>query len=142
MREQHWRNVLEFEFRSTHWYQRHAFVLIVARDSLRARVERQDAIHEKSVAMMSVLEFHRKKPRLVRLALHGMRMRVPIVEVTDDGDGLGLRRIADEIDGAQIHGFRTVGTHSHSFFSATDDIRGKRDTKFFRRSFIAASCAV
>src|SRR5881394_2587536 len=82
--------------------QRHALVLVVPSDALRTRVEREDAIHEEGVAVMPVLEIHVDQPRAIRHLLHGMRMRIPLVEIPHQSHRLGLGRVADEIHGAQV----------------------------------------
>jgi hypothetical protein len=48
-----------------------------------------------------VLEFDGEQPRPVGLPVHAIRRRVPMVEIPNQTDGLGLRRIADKIHGAQ-----------------------------------------
>lgn len=68
--------------------------------------------------MMTVLELDRKKPRLIRLLLHQVRMRVPTIEIAHEGNRLGLRRIANEVHGAQVV-FPAVTVHSHKTISST-----------------------
>jgi hypothetical protein len=58
------------------------------------------AIDQESVSVVSVVEVHREEPPAVRHLLHRMRGRVPLIEVGDETDGLGLWCVADEVDGA------------------------------------------
>src|ERR1043166_1053034 len=88
--------------RSAHRDKRNPRAVIVTRDSLRAWIQRQSAIDEECVTMMAMLEFHRQKPRAIGHLLHGMRCRIPAVEISDEADRLRLGRIADEIRRPQV----------------------------------------
>ena len=86
---------------STYWHEGHALAFVVPSNSLRARIERQDAVHQKSVAMMTVFEFNAEQPGAIGHLFHGMGVRVPLVEIANEADGFGMGRIADEIDRSQ-----------------------------------------
>lgn len=55
---------------------------------MRARVEHWLAIHQQKIVVMPVAYGDVEPPGAVEVFLHGMRGRIPIVEVTDDEDGL------------------------------------------------------
>jgi len=96
---------------STDRHEGHALAFVVACDSLSARIESEDAIHQKSVAMMAVLEFDAEEPGAIGHLFHGMSVRIPLVEITNEADGFGLGRIADEIDCPQRFSVMVERTH-------------------------------
>src|ERR1051326_2547298 len=83
---------------STHGDERNALTLIIASNSLRARVESQNSIDQESIAVMTMLEFNSQQPGAIGHLFHRIGLRVPLVEIADETDGLGLWRVADEID--------------------------------------------
>ena len=55
--------------------------LVVAGNSLRARVEHRFAINQEAVMVMPMIQLDLEQPGAVRLALHGMGCQVPIIEI-------------------------------------------------------------
>jgi hypothetical protein len=93
------------------WHQRHSLPLVIARNSLRARIESEDAVHQKSVAMMTVLEVYGEKPRAIGHLFHRMSFSVPLVEIANQADGFGVGCIANEIDSPQGLSVMVERTH-------------------------------
>ena len=91
--------------------ERNPLPFVIPRDSLRARIESEHAVHQKSVAMMSVLEFYAEQPRAIRHLFHGMRLGIPLIEIANQTDGFGVGRIADEIDSPQGLSVMVERTH-------------------------------
>jgi hypothetical protein len=102
---------VQIHFNSTHRYERNALAFVVASNSLRARVESEDAVDQKSVAMMTVLEFDAKQPGAIGHLFHGMGVGVPLIEIANEADGFGVGCIADEIDCPQGLSVMVERTH-------------------------------
>src|ERR1017187_919109 len=88
-------------FSSAHRHEANAFAFVVAGDALGVGIESQDAVHQEGIAMVAMLQFNHEQPGTVRHLFHRMSGRVPLVEITDQGDGFGFWGVADEIDGPQ-----------------------------------------
>src|ERR1041384_6168102 len=72
------------------------FVVMIPGDPLGSWVEHPSAVHHEDVMVMAVAKWHLDPPRSVRLPDHPVRLRVPIIEVTHDGNMVCAIRVADE----------------------------------------------
>jgi hypothetical protein len=84
-------------FASTHRQQRNLLVLFIASHTLRPRIECRFAVDQELIMMMPVIERDLQMPSSIRLPLHRMSGRVPIVEAANHVNRLGLRREAQKI---------------------------------------------
>src|ERR1051325_1587169 len=100
-------------FRSISAYRnkRNPLPLVIASNSLRARIESEDPIHQKRVAMMTVLEFNAEQPGAIGHLFHRMCLGIPLVKIANEAHRVGLWRVADEIDRAQ--GFSVMVSKTH-----------------------------
>jgi len=73
-------------------------VVFVAGDARCARVKEWFAVHQKSIQVMAVSELHLEEPTTVNPSLHRMRSGVPVVEISDQGNGCCSRGDAIEVD--------------------------------------------
>ncbi len=71
---------------------------MIAGGALGARVKDGFAIDQEAVMMLPMIERQRKQPGTVRLAFHRVSGRVPIVEIADQMDAVGLGGNADKTD--------------------------------------------
>ena len=71
---------------------------MIARDSLRARIEYGLSIYQKAVMMMTVTQLDLDEPGAIRLALHGVSRRIPIIEIAGEMDLSCSGSYADEVD--------------------------------------------
>jgi hypothetical protein len=92
-------------------YERNPLSFIVASDSLRSRIESENTVHQKSVAMMTVFEFNAEQPGTIGHLFHGVSVGVPLVEIANEAYGFGVGCIADEIDCPQ--GFSVMVERTH-----------------------------
>ena len=79
-----------FKSISTHGHKRDALAFVVASDSLRARIESEDAIHQKCITMMAMFEFNAEQPGTIGHLFHRMGIWIPLVEIADEADGFSL----------------------------------------------------
>ena len=87
---------------STHRKHRHFLVFFVARDALRAWIQFRLAVHGEEIVVMAVVQRHLQHPIAIRLAFHGMRIGMPVIEVADNRDVFGLRGQAMNVTGLSI----------------------------------------
>ncbi len=74
--------------------------------------------------MVTVFQFHRKQPGTVGHMFHRMGCRIPMVKVTYHTDSLGMRGVADEVDGPQrflVNGFHKP-THQRAVIETIDNL--------------------
>ncbi len=83
----------------THRNERDLFVFLVAGDALGFGIQHGLSINEELIMMMTMMKLDLKEPRAIGLPLHRVSRRVPIVEITNQGNFLGGGREADEVDG-------------------------------------------
>ena len=79
----------------THGDQGNPLVLLIARHALGARIVEGLAIHQKLIAMMAVVQRDSQSPPPVRHPVHGIDIRLPVVEIAHDAHLRGI--------GSQIH---------------------------------------
>jgi hypothetical protein len=82
-----------------HRDERNLFVLLIARDALRARVEHCLAIDQKLIVMMALWQDHLRSPAAVDLPLHRSGVRMPVVKIADERNLLGGVDRAKKVDG-------------------------------------------
>ncbi len=82
---------------STYCDQRNSLVAVVASDSTRFRVKRWSAIHQKQIAVMTVMQFQTDHPATIRRAAHGSRCGIPSIEITCQGHARSPRGIAEKV---------------------------------------------
>jgi hypothetical protein len=73
-------------------------VALIANGSLGSRIEARFSIYGEKVMVMPATQLHLHHPGAIGLPFHGMRPRLPIVEISNDGDMFGFGRCADKID--------------------------------------------
>jgi hypothetical protein len=100
-------------FRSilAYWHERYALPFVIPSNSLRARIESENAIHQKGIAVMAVLEFNAEQPGAIGHLFHRVGVGVPLVEIANEAYGFGVECIADEIDCPQ--GFSVMVERTH-----------------------------
>ncbi len=79
--------------------QGHFFAFGIAGDAMSARVKGGVAIDEKAVMVMAVMQGDLEEPGAIRLPLHPVGCRVPVVEIADQTDLLGAGGQTNKIDG-------------------------------------------
>ena len=99
---------------STDGNQGNPLILVVTGDSHGFRVEGHLPVGNIDVAMVAVAQIHAECPVTVGPPLHGIRVRVPVIEITYDADMPGLGRGADKIVGANVmRAVLTLGCAAH-----------------------------
>src|ERR1700677_2376206 len=77
--------------------QRHLFIILVARNPLRPRVQRRLCVHHELIMMMSMAEDDLHRPGAIDLTFHWQRLGMPIIKVAHQRHLFGLRGDADEV---------------------------------------------
>jgi len=94
-----------------YWNQGNALAFVVASDSLGARIESEDSIDQKGIAMMAVLEVNGQQPGAIGHLFHRMGVGVPMVEIANKADGFSVGCVTDEIDCPQGLSVMVERTH-------------------------------
>jgi hypothetical protein len=84
---------------STHCHERNSFVALIADNAGGPWVENRLAVHQKQILMVTVGEWHLDIPPAILAASHGMRSRIPPIEIACHINRLRRRRRTIEIDG-------------------------------------------
>jgi hypothetical protein len=87
------------------------------------RVQRRHAIHQKLVVMMTIGQKELKNPRAIRLPIHRLRSRIPIIEIANKADRSRKRGLALKANClAGVSGLVAEHDHNHDLVG----IRGLR----------------
>jgi hypothetical protein len=86
------------EGRSTHCHERNPFVALIAGSACALRVEDRPAVHQELILMVTVGELHLNEPPAILTASHGMRSRIPPIEIACHINRLRRRGLTIEID--------------------------------------------
>lgn len=83
----------------THSDEGNFLVLLVARDTLRTRIEGRFAIDQELIVMVALWQGHLCAPATVRLTFHRRGRRMPIIKIANQGNLLGGVHHAQEVNG-------------------------------------------
>jgi hypothetical protein len=87
---------------SRHRDERNLFVQLIAPNTLRPRVERGLAVHEKQVMVMPMVQLDLRAPSSVMALFHRMRRGVPIVEIPGNEHFSRIRSVAVKVNRLQV----------------------------------------
>jgi len=83
---------------------------MIPRNSLRLRIKHRFPIHQEAIMVMPMSKRNLCEPGAIRLPLHGVRHRIPIVEIAHQMDMPGFRCDTHKINGlGHFFGGITVG---------------------------------
>jgi hypothetical protein len=87
------------------------------------RVQHRHAIHQKLVVVMAIGQKKLKNPRAIRLPFHGLRCRIPTIEIANEADRSRKRGLALKANRfASVPGWMVEHDHKHGLVG----IRGLR----------------
>src|SRR5271154_2875658 len=83
---------------STHCDERNSFVALIAGNACALWVENRLAVHQKQILMVTVGELHLNEPPAILTVSHGMRSRIPPIEIAYHINRFRRRSRTMEID--------------------------------------------
>jgi hypothetical protein len=89
--------VPDFRF-SAYGQQRDLFISLVTNNAMRTRIKALFSIDTKKVMVVSMTQLDLSRPGAIRLALHRVGIRMPVIKIAHQGNMLRLRCDTNEVD--------------------------------------------